>query len=57
MEKIWKWLLVTSDYGNELQEDLNAIVDCNENSNNAIVRHALDLKIIGIFQNPNTHLI
>ena len=57
MEKIWKWLLVTSDYGNELQEDLNAIVGCNENSNNAIVRHALDLKIIGIFQNPNNHLI
>ena len=38
------WLLATSDYGNELQKDLNAIVGYDEKVN-AIVRHALDLKI------------
>ena len=37
----------------ELQEDLNAIVGYNENFNNAIVRHTLDFKNAGIFQNPN----
>ena len=36
-----------------MQEDLNAIVGYNENFNNAIVRHALDLKNAAIFQNPN----
>ena len=48
-----KYLLATSDYGNKLQEDLNAIVGHNETFNNAIVRHALDLKDYGIMQNPN----
>ena len=48
-----KWLLATSDYGDELQEDLNAIVGPDEKFNNAIVRHTLDLKNGGIFQNPN----
>ena len=52
-EDLKKWLLATSDYGNKLQEDLNAIVGCDEKFNNAIVRHALDLKNAGIFQNPN----
>ena len=39
-----KWLLVTSDYGQEIQEDLNAIVGDDEKFNNAIARLALDLK-------------
>ena len=39
-----KWLLATSEYGEELQEDLNAIVGCDQKFKNAIVRHALDLK-------------
>ena len=43
-EGLKKWLLATSDYGNELQEDLNAIAGYDEKFNNAIVRHALDLK-------------
>ena len=46
-------LLATSEYGNEIQEDLNAIVGYDEKFNNAIVRHALDLKDSAIFQNPN----
>ena len=49
-----KWLLATSEYGNEIQEDLNAIVGYDEKFNNAIVRHALDLKdYSAIFRNPN----
>ena len=36
-----------------MQEDLSAIVGYNEIFNNVIVRHALDLKNTGIFQNPN----
>ena len=42
-----------SDYGNEKQEDLNAIVGYDEKFNNAIVRHALDRKDEAIFRNPN----
>ena len=56
MQSFKKWLLATSDYGDELPEDLNAIVGYNENFNNAIVRHALDLKNAGFFKIPN-HLI
>ena len=52
-EDLKKWLLATSDYGNEIQEDLNAIVGCNEKLNNAIVRHSLDLKDETIFRNSN----
>ena len=48
-----KCLLANGDYGNELQEDLNAFVGYDEKFNNAIVRHALDLRNTGIFQNPN----
>ena len=48
-----KWLLVTSNYGNEIQQDLNAIVGHDEKFNNAIARHALDLKDKAIFRNPN----
>ena len=45
--------MATSDYGNEIQEDLNAIVGYDEKFNNAIVRHSLDLKHQAIFCNPN----
>ena len=48
-----KWLLATSDYGHETQEDLKAVVGYDEKFNNAIVRHALDLKDEAIFHNPN----
>ena len=49
-EDLKKWLLATSDYGNEIQEDLNAIWGYDDN---AIVRHSLDLKDEAIFRNPN----
>ena len=52
-EDLKKWLLATSEYGNEIQGDLNAIVGYDEKFNNAIVRHALDLKDSAIFRNPN----
>ena len=48
-----KWLLATDDYGNEIQDDFNAIVGYDEKFNNAIVRHSLDLKDKAIFRNPN----
>ena len=48
-----KWLLATSKYGDEIQEDLNVIVGHDEKFNNAIVRNALDLKDEAIFRNPN----
>ena len=48
-----KWLLATSNYGNEIQQDLNAIVGHDEKFNNEIVRHALDLKDEAIFCNLN----
>ena len=48
-EDLKKWLLVTSEYENEIQEDYNAIVGYDEKFNNAIVRHALDLKDSEIF--------
>ena len=44
---------MTSDYGNEIQEDLNVIVGYDEKFNNAIVRHSLDLKNEAVFHNPN----
>ena len=53
MEDLKKWLLAMSEYGNEIQEDLNAIVGYDEKFNNAIVRHALDLKNSAIFRNLN----
>ena len=52
-EDLKKWLLATSDYGNEIQEDLNAIVGYDEKFNNAIVRHALDRKDEAILRNLN----
>ena len=48
-----KWLLASSDFGQELQEDFNAVVGYNAKFNNAIVRHALDTKNAGIMQNLN----
>ena len=48
-----KWLLATSKYGDEIQQDLNAIVGHDEKFNNAIARHALDLKDEAIFRNTN----
>ena len=39
-----KWLLATSYYGDEIQEDLKAIVGYDEKFNNVILRHALDVK-------------
>ena len=48
-----KWLLATSDYGNEIQEDLNAIVGYEEKFSNVIVRHSLDLKDQAILRNSN----
>ena len=48
-----KWLLATSDFGNEIQDDFNAIVGYDEKFTNAIVRHSLDLKDEVIFRNPN----
>ena len=47
------WLLASSDYGHEIQDNLNAVVGYNEKFNNTIVRHALDLKGAAIFRNPN----
>ena len=52
-EDLKKWLLATSDYGNEIQVHLNGVVGFDEKFNNAIVRHSLDLKDQAIFRNPN----
>ena len=52
-EDLKKCLLATSEYGNEIQVDLNAIVICDEKFNNAIVRHDLDLKYLAIFRISN----
>ena len=52
-EDLKKWLLATSDYGNEIQEYLNAIIGYNEKFNNVILRRALDRKDEAIFRNPN----
>ena len=49
-EDLEKWLLATIEYGNEIQENLNAIVDYDEKFNNSIVRHAQDLKDSAIFR-------
>ena len=48
-----KWLLATNDFGDEIQNDLNAVVGHDKNFTNAIVRHSLDLKDESIFRNPN----
>ena len=46
-------MLATGKYGDEIQQDLNAIVGYDEKFNNAIVRHALDRKHESIFRNSN----
>ena len=49
-----RWLLLLiSDYGAEIQENLNAVVGHDEKFTNSIVRHALDLKDDAIFRNTN----
>ena len=50
---ILKYLLATSNYGEELEEDLNAIVVHNQQFNHAILTHASDEKNAGIMHNPN----
>ena len=52
-ENLKKWLLATGPFGNEIQDDLNAIVGFDENFNNTIDRHSLDLKDQAIYHNPN----
>ena len=52
-EDLKKWLSATSDFGNEIEVDLNAAVAYDEKFNNAIVRHSLGLKDQAIFRNPN----
>ena len=48
-----KWLLATSDFGDKIQDDLNAVVGHDEKFTNAIVRNSLDLKDESVFCNPN----
>ena len=48
-----RWLLAASDYGAEIQENVNVVVGHDEKFTNSIVRHALDLKDDAIFRNPN----
>ena len=48
-DNLKNWLLGTGEYGNEMQEDLNAIVGCDD----AIIRRVLDLKDQAIFRNLN----
>ena len=52
-EDFKKWILATSNSGDEIQEDLNAVVGYDEKFNSAIVRHSLDLKNETIIRNPN----
>ena len=43
-DSLKKWLLATSDYGTEIEQNLTAVVGPDEKFNNSIVRYALDLK-------------
>ena len=52
-EDLKKWLLATSDYGAEIEQNLAAVVGHDEKFNNSIERHALDLKDESIFHNSN----
>ena len=47
-----KWILATSDFGHELQQDINEITGGDERFKNAVIRRALDLKSDGLFRNP-----
>ena len=51
-EDLQKYILATSDFGHELQENINQITGGDEKFNNAIVRRALDLKNEDLFRNP-----
>ena len=51
-EDLQKWILATSDFGRELQQDINEITGGDETFNNAVLRRALDLKSDGLFCNP-----
>ena len=51
-EDLQKYILATSDLGDELQTDINTITGGNERFNNAIVRRVLDLKSNDLFRNP-----
>ena len=52
-DSLKKWLLATSDYRAEIEQNLTAVVGPDEKFNNSIVRQALDLKDEPIFRNPN----
>ena len=52
-EDLKKSLLGTGPFGNKIQDDVNAIVGFDENFNNEIVRHSMDLKDQALFRNPN----
>ena len=47
-----KYILATSDLGEELQKDTNTITGGDEKFNNTVVRRALDLKNNDLFRNP-----
>ena len=51
-EDLQKYILATSDFGHELQQNINEITGGDEKFNNAIVRRALDLKNEDLFRNP-----
>ena len=51
-EDLQKYILATSDFGHELQLNINEITGGDEKFNNAIVRCALDLKSDDLFRNP-----
>ena len=51
-EDLQKYILATSDFGHELQENINQITGGDEKFNNAIIRRALDLKNEDLFRNP-----
>ena len=51
-EELQKYILATSDLGNELQQDKNEITGGDEKFNNAVLRRALNLKSNDLFRNP-----
>ena len=53
-EDLQKWILATSDFGRELQQDINEITAGDEKFKNAVLRRALDLKSDGLFRNPQS---
>ena len=51
-EDLQKWILATSDFGRELQQDINETTGGDEKFNNTVLRRALDLKSDELFRNP-----